>query len=53
MSGDTITLSKIRELAVPLDMKVPLILEDASDDVPNPIGRPIITEIVGKEGNKE
>mgnify|MGYP006364842289 FL=1 len=53
MSGDTITLSKIRELAVPLDMKVTLILEDASDDVPNPIGRPIITEIVGKEGNKE
>ena len=48
--GD-ITLMKLRSIASALDIKATLILEDASADVPNPMGKVIVTEITSPENN--
>ena len=45
---DRITFDKFRTIGECLDIKATLIIEDASPDVPNPIGRPISIEITGK-----
>ena len=46
--GD-ITLMKLRSIASALDIKATLILEDSSPDVPNPMGKVIVTEITSPE----
>ena len=46
--GD-ITLMKLKTTCQALDIKATLILEDASPDVPNPMGRAIITEITSPD----
>lgn len=42
-----ITFGKMRDMCNALDIKVSIKLEDASPDIPNPMGRQIITEITG------
>lgn len=42
---DTISMQMLERQCNRLDIKATLILEDASDDVPNPIGRKIIVEL--------
>ena len=42
-----ITFGKLRDISTALDMKVTLTIEDASPDVPNPIGSVLSTEITG------
>lgn len=46
-SNSSITMEKLKKFVDILDMKATLILEDKSPDVPNPIGRKIVTELVG------
>lgn len=46
--GD-ITLMKLRSIASALDIKATLILEDVNPDVPNPMGKVIVTEITSPE----
>ena len=46
----TMTLSKIRNHCNALDIKCTMILEDASQDVPNPMGKTIVIDITG--GNR-
>ena len=41
----SITFGKLRSICDALDMKATLVLEDAADDVPNPMGRVITAEI--------
>lgn len=48
--GNDITLSKLMAIGENLDMKCTLIIEDASPDVPNPIGEQIIVNLMSKEG---
>lgn len=43
-----ISLPMIERLCTNLDIKASLVLEDASPDVPNPIGRTITVELTGK-----
>lgn len=42
-----ITFGKLRDMCNALDIKVTVMFEDMSPDVPNPIGRQIVTEITG------
>ena len=54
----SITFGKLRDISNALDMKVSIVIEDASPDVPNPIGRVIISELTGagatlEEGGEE
>ena len=48
-----ITFGKMRDMCNALDIKVTIKLEDMSPNVPNPIGRQIITEITGNPANVE
>lgn len=49
----SITFGKLRSVCEALDIKVTLTIEDASADVPNPIGRVISAEITGSSNNEE
>ena len=40
---------KLRSIASALDIKATLILEDVNSDVPNPMGKVIVTEITSPE----
>jgi hypothetical protein len=51
LNRTTISMSKLKTYAENLDMRVFLTLEDASSDVPNPLGHKITVEITGKEGD--
>ena len=55
MRKDSITFKKLRTLCDALDMKATITIEDASPDVPNPIGKVIEAEITGNniEMNEE
>lgn len=46
-NDDKITLSKMKKISNALDMKCTLIIEDKNPNVPNPIGRVIVTDITG------
>lgn len=48
-----ITFGKMRAMCEALDIKVTIKFEDASPDVPNPMGRQIVTEITGNSANIE
>ena len=48
-----ITFNKLRDMCNALDIKVTIKLEDMSSDVPNPMGRQIVTEITGNSANVE
>lgn len=48
-----ITFGKMRAMCEALDIKVTIKFEDASPDVPNPIGRCIVAEITGNLPNVE
>ena len=50
LSRDDITMRKLTSFLRKLDMKATLIIEDASDDVPNPLGKKIVTTIVSGDG---
>jgi len=43
----SITFGKLRNICDALDMKASIVIEDASPDVPNPIGRTIVAELTG------
>lgn len=53
MRKESITFPKLRTICDALDIKVSLTLEDATPDVPNPIGRTINAVITGKDGYVE
>lgn len=44
----SITFGKLRSICTALDIKATLTIEDASPDVPNPIGRVISTDLTGE-----
>ena len=46
---DDITLFMFKRMCKCLDMKAQLIIEDSSFDVPNPIGKPIVIDIIGSD----
>jgi hypothetical protein len=46
-NDNKITMSKLKKITNALDMKCTLIIEDKSDNVPNPIGKKIIVDITG------
>ena len=48
-----ITFGKMRDMCNALDIKVTIKFEDMSPDVPNPMGRCIVTEITGNSANVE
>lgn len=48
---NNVSLAMMERMANALDMKLTLTLQDASDDVPNPIGKPMSIDITG--GNYE
>lgn len=50
---NNISLPMIKRLSKALDMKATLILEDASPDVPNPIGKKIIIDVIGNDEDGE
>lgn len=45
LKKSSITFGKLRSVCNALDIKVSIVIEDASPDVPNPIGKVITTEI--------
>lgn len=47
LKGNTITIKMFNRVAKNLDMKATLIIEDASPDVPNPIGKKIVVDLLG------
>lgn len=47
LNKSRITCDKMRAIGDALDLKISLVIEDASPDVPNPMGRIITTEITG------
>lgn len=47
--GNDITLAKLMAIGENLDMKCTLIIEDASPDIPNPIGEKIVVNLMSKE----
>lgn len=47
LKKSNITFGKLRTIFKALDMKASIVIEDASPDVPNPIGRVISAEITG------
>ena len=49
LSKSRITITKLKTMCDNLDIKATLILEDASPDVPNPIGKEIRVELVRGE----
>lgn len=48
----TITLAKLKTMFKALDMKGTLIIEDLNDDIPNPIGRKIVVDLLGGDENE-
>lgn len=51
--GNKITLSKLKDIAENLDMNCTLIIEDKSNDVPNPIGKRIVVNITDYKNNPD
>ncbi len=51
-NDETITMSKLKTMFKALDMKGTLIIEDKDENVPNPIGKKIIVDLTGGEGNE-
>ncbi len=47
LKKNSITFGKMRDISNALDIKVSIVIEDASPDVPNPIGRVITAELTG------
>lgn len=47
LKGSSITISKMKSICDKLDMKVTLTISDASETVPNPIGKSISVDICG------
>ena len=56
---NTITMSKLKTMFDVLDMKATLIIEDKSEEVPNPMGKKIIVDLTtnnsaeGEEGTDD
>ena len=48
----SITLSKLKTMFKALDMKGTLIIEDLNDDIPNPIGKKIVIDLLGGDDNE-
>lgn len=53
LKGPSITISKLKSICDKLDMKVTVIISDASPTVPNPIGKPISVDICGYNYDEE
>lgn len=47
-----ITLTKLKTMFRALDMKGTLIIEDLNEDVPNPIGKKIVVDLLGGDDNE-
>lgn len=47
LKKNSITFGKLRSICDALDIKVSMVVEDSSPDVPNPIGKVITTELTG------
>lgn len=52
LKGNTITIKMFNRVAKNLDMKATLIIEDANPDVPNPIGKKIIVDLLGGDDSE-
>ena len=39
-------MNKLKSFLSKLDLKASIVIEDASDDVPNPLGRKIVSTII-------
>lgn len=46
LSKSDITMNKLKSFLSKLDLKASIVIEDASDDVPNPLGRKIVSTII-------
>ena len=46
LSKPDITMNKLKSFLNKLDLKASIVIEDASDDVPNPLGRKIVSTII-------
>lgn len=53
LNQDNISIGKFKTIVEKLDMKATIIIEDASEDVANPIGRKIIVDIINGGGDDE
>ena len=53
LKGSTITIAKMKSICDKLDIKVTLTLSDASNTVPNPIGKSITVDICGYGESEE
>lgn len=53
LKKNSITFGKMRSVFDALDIKSKIVIEDASPDVPNPIGRVITTELTGNSAETE
>ena len=53
LKKNNITFGKLRSICKALDIKATITIEDASSDVPNPIGRVITTELTGNTASVE
>lgn len=49
LSKQDITMNKLKSFLSKLDLKASIVIEDASDDVPNPLGRKIVSTIISGE----
>lgn len=53
LKGSSITISKMKSICDKLDMKVTLTISDASQNIPNPIGKSISVDICGYNNDEE
>ena len=52
-NNSTISLAKLEKIGKALDMKLTLVIEDANEDIPNPMGEKVVVELLaGDDGNE-
>lgn len=52
LNGSEISIRKLRTMFKAFDMKGTLIIEDLNDDVPNPIGKKIVVDLLGGDSDE-
>ena len=53
LNKSDITMNKLKSFLSKLDLKASIVIEDASDDVPNPLGRKIVSTIISGDDYDE
>ena len=52
-NNSTISLAKLEKIGKALDMKLTLVIEDVNEDIPNPMGKKVVVELLaGDDGNE-